>query len=272
MIDWITGEKFVTVADMVYYPDGVKDCNPLKNTFCHCALKEKNIIYTHTMYVKELFDKIRGLKCEFVIVTHNCDKNVNDASFLPDNVIRWYSQNVNVNHPRIESIPIGLENDRWFKNIKKKDKMEAKLRMPKKYKNLAYLNSNINTNPRERQPLYDLFEKKDWVTSFRGVNGKMFDEYIDNIYNHKFVFCPDGNGIDTHRLWETLYLNSIPIVKIGINKGFYHDLPIVFVEEWSDVTEELLNDMYYMFDGSEWSREMLTFNYWKDKIRNYVSN
>jgi len=266
MIDWITGEKFVGVADFVYYPEGVKDCNPLVNTFCYCDLKETNIVYTHTMYVRQLFDAIRKLKSKFIVVTHNCDENVNDASILPDNVIKWYSQNVNVNHPRIQSIPIGLENDKWFKNLHKKDKMEAKLRMPKNNKNLVYLNSNVKTNPKERQPLYDLFEKKRWVTSEKGVNGKGFDEYIDNIYNHKFVFCPDGNGIDTHRLWETLYLGSIPIVRMGVNVRFYSRLPILYVDRWKDVDEGLLNDMFHSFEKQVWDKDMLTFEYWKNKI------
>ena len=90
MIDWITGEKFVGVADMVYYPEGVKDCNPLENTFCPCALKEKNIVYTHTLYVRQLFEEIKKIPVKFVVVTHNCDENINESYLpLPDNVIRW---------------------------------------------------------------------------------------------------------------------------------------------------------------------------------------
>lgn len=272
MMDWITGEKFVGVADLVYYPKGVKDCNPLVNTYCPCALKERNIVYTHTMYVRQLFEEIKRLKCEFVIVTHNCDVNVDDSFQVPDNVIHWFTQNVNTTNPKVESIPIGLENDKWFKNIRKKEKMEAWLKIPKEYKNLVYLNSNIKTNPKERQPLYDLFGKEPWVTSFHGVNGVGFDEYLFNICNHKYVFCPDGNGIDTHRLWETLYMGAIPIVKKGINTWFYNDLPIVYVSEWEEVTKEILDNIWELHKKGKWDKEKLTFNYWKNKIRSYVSD
>lgn len=270
-MDWITGEKFVGVSDMVYYPEGAKDCNPLENTFCPCALKERNIVYTHTLYVRQLFDIISKIPVEFVVVTHNCDENV-DESYLPipDNVVHWFTQNVAVNHPKIESIPIGLENSKWFKNITKKAKMETKLDSSKQYKNLVYLNSNVKTNPAERQPLYDLFSNVNWVTVEQRLNGQDFDGYIDNIYNHKFVFCPDGNGIDTHRLWETLYLGSIPICKEGINVGFYDELPIVTVEDWSDVTEKkLLNGFVYKYMNN-WNKEMLAFEYWKNRIRSYA--
>jgi hypothetical protein len=267
MTDYITGDKFIGIGDFVYAPESNdKDCNPLTNTFCHCALRQKNIIYTHTMYVKSLFDNIRGLKAEFVIVTHNCDTNVDETFDLPSNVKMWYSQNVNVKHPRIHSIPIGLENNKWFKVLGKKDKMKRKLLSRKFAKNLVYLNVNVNTNPAERVPVYDYFYDKPWVTVERGVNGKGFDEYIDNIYNHKYVPCPRGNGIDTHRLWETLYMGSIPIVKKDINTWFYNALPILYVNDWTDVTEELLEDMYGMYVDGDYNREMLEFKYWKNLI------
>ena len=272
MIDWITGEKFVGVADLVYYPKGVKDCTPLINTYCPCALKERNIIYTHTLYVRQLFEEIRKLKCEFIIITHNCDVNVDNSYTIPDNVIRWFTQNVATGNPKVESIPIGLENDKWFKNVHKKELMEKKLQEPKRYKNLVYLNSNTKTNPKEREPLYQLFFNPDWVTTYRGVNGEKFPEYLDNIYNHQYVFCPDGNGIDTHRLWETLYLGSVPIVKVGANVGFYSMLPILYVNDWGEVSAELLEDMWGMFEDGVWDREMLLFEYWKNKIRNYVGD
>jgi hypothetical protein len=268
MIDFIQGQRFWEIADMVYYPKGAKDCNPLENTYCPCALKERNIIYTHTMYVRQLFEEIKKLKCVFVIVTHNCDENVDDSFQVPNNVIKWFTQNVNTSNPKIEAIPIGLENDKWFKNVHKKEKMEATLRTPKKYKNLVYLNSNIKTNPKERQPLYDLFEKEPWCTSFHGANGEGFDEYLNDIYNHKFVFCPDGNGIDTHRLWETLYMGTIPIIKLNKNTRQFSHLPLYFVEEWEEVNPEYLEEYWNYVQITEWDMEMLTFKYWKNKIRN----
>jgi hypothetical protein len=31
--------------------------------------------------------------------------------------------------------------------------------------------------------------------------------------SHSFIVTPRGNGVDTHRLWETLYRGSIPLVR-----------------------------------------------------------
>ena len=56
-IDWIQGDKFIGVADFSYAPSkGARDdYNKLRNT-----LKEiRGIIYTHTMYIPDLFELIR---------------------------------------------------------------------------------------------------------------------------------------------------------------------------------------------------------------------
>ena len=37
--------------------------------------------------------------------------------------------------------------------------------------------------------------------------------YLQNLRENSFVLCPEGNGIDTHRLWETLYRGAIPLVR-----------------------------------------------------------
>ena len=270
MTDWITGEKFVELGEMVYSSRSNHDCNPLEDTFCHCKLKKRNIVYTHTMYAKDLFRQIEGLNCEFVIVTHNSDTNVD---FLPPrNVVKWFTQNVNITNRRIESIPIGLENNKWFKAARKKDKMEQVLKTSRKHKNLVYMNHNIKTNPEERQYVYDVMRNKPWVTVNMGVNGQAFDQYIDDIYNHKYVLCPRGNGIDTHRLWETLYMGSVPVVRKDVNNWFYNNLPILYVNDWESVTDELLNAMWSNFENGIWDKEILTFKYWRNKILNHESS
>lgn len=267
MIDFITGEKFITVGDFVYSPKNVNhDCNPVENTFCPCALKDRNIVYTHTMYVKSLFSVIRGLNCKFIIVSHNCDVNVDDSFDIPSNVEYWFTQNVNTINAKIQSIPIGLENEKWFKGLKKKQRMVDKLASPRYSRNLVYLNCNANTNPSKRYPVYWHLEGKSWATVKRGVNGQKFEEYLDDIYSHPFIVCPEGNGMDTHRTWEALYMGSIPIEKRNLNNRYYADLPICFVNSWCEITEDFLHREYKRILSTSWNLDKLKFEYWKIKI------
>jgi hypothetical protein len=71
-------------------------------------------------------------------------------------------------------------------------------------KNNIYFYFKIDTNKEKRNDCYmklkdhfKLSEKKD---------------YFNYLSTFKFAICPEGNGIDTHRLWECFYLKVIPIV------------------------------------------------------------
>lgn len=273
MNDFITGEKFLDIADFIFAPrhNVCVDCNPIINTFDYSKLRDINLVYTHTFYAKQLFTLLDIYDSKsFVVITHNADTNVDDSYILPDNVIMWFTQNANVISDRIEALPIGLENKKWFKHIRKTDKMEAKLRTEKNYLNLVYMNHNINTNINKRLEPYQILKKKSWVTSVEGKNGHKYDEYLNNIYNHYFVVCPEGNGIDTHRIWETLYMGSYPIVINNVNNSYFSDLPICYIDDWAELTETFLFEWINQHTGHEWNYKKLYFEYWKNKIWSWM--
>jgi len=248
-MEYIQGEKFKTLSD------------------------NNKIFYCHTHDVNNFLNNI-NFDHEFILISHNSDgkitnnPNMSDADikYMPKNLKRWYAQNICVNHEKLISLPIGLENSEWFKNIKKIEKMSQKTSELKNMKNLVYMNHNIQTNPTERLKPYLHLQNTTWTTTSKGLNGFDFDTYLNNIYNHKFVICPEGNGTDTHRTWECLYLNTIPIEKRNINNSYYTDLPICYIDEWTDINEHFLNDEYIRITNNVYNLDKLDFNYWKNKI------
>ena len=269
-IDFITGDGFKSVGKWTYAPTARDrdDYDTLKNVFRIKNLADGDVIYTHTFYVKQLFKIIEEVPQEVIVVTHNSDMNIDESFSLPDNVIRWFSQNVNVVHERIESIPIGLENDRWFPQLKKKEKMRAAMGLSRNFKNLAYMNHNVGTNPAKRSQPFELLKDKPWVTTEMGKNGADFDDYLLAVFTHRFVICPEGNGMDTHRTWESLYMGAIPVELKNNNNRFYEDLPILLIDDWEELTEEFLKDKYnQMMGGSRsWNYDKLKMSYWKNLI------
>lgn len=264
MNNFLQGNKFKGLADVVFAPPNNiprTDYQYLVNTLDRRFLREGSIIYTHSFYVKQLFEL--GIDKKYILITHNSDLNIDFPP--PDNVLMWYTQNVNIKHERIKSIPIGLENDVWFPE--KKKKLFEMLKEPKVYKNMVYVNHNVANNPEKREGIYEYFEGFSWATVERGLNGQNIEGYLDNVYNHPFVICPEGNGIDTHRTWECLYLRTIPIEKRNINNQFYTDLPICFVDDWEDVTEKFLFDEFKRMAETKWNLQKLNFDYWKKLIR-----
>ena len=281
-MDFISGERFKALADFTYAPKNKlhDDYDKLANTADWHNVKEVTVVYTHTMYVNSLFDIIRHLGRTFIVITHNSDCRIEEQGIvtadgksnaclvepyvIPDNVFRWYSSNVNVVHPKIAPIPIGLENKMWRTKVPKVEMMVEKCKQLKEHKNLLYINHSIGTNVKQRQEPYKRFEGENWATVVRGKNGDDFASYIDDIYNHKFMICPEGNGIDTHRTWECLYMSTIPILKRHINFRFYTDLPICFVNEWSEVTEAFLNSEYKRITDTIWNMDKLNSIYWRN--------
>ena len=83
---------------------------------------------------------------------------------------------------------------------------------------------------------------------------------------YKFVLCPPGAGVDTHRLWESLYLNCIPIVERSTINKLYDDLPILVVNNWNDITENYLNIKYKEIENNKlnkiYNMEKITLKYW----------
>jgi len=270
-MDFITGEKFIQLSNFIY--EG--ECNydnyyNLINTFDIDIINNFNddvYLYCHTHMVQSLFQKLKYINKKITLITHNSDVNVIETE-IPDCINHWYAQNVAFNNNLITSIPIGLENSIWFQWIAKPTQIENKAKEQKVIKNLLYVNHNINTNVSERSLPYTLLKDKPWATVIYGSNGIAFSEYVDNIYNHKFVLCPPGNGIDTHRLWECLYLNTIPIVKNNINNRFYLNLPIILIDSYEQLTEQFLNDEYSRLTNINWNLDILNFSYWQNIIKN----
>jgi hypothetical protein len=64
--------------------------------------------------------------------------------------------------------------------------------------------------------------------------------YLNEVREYGLVLCPKGNGYDSHRIWETLYLGGIPIVKIGeLPMKFPNSdqIPILKVKDWNEILD-----------------------------------
>ena len=139
--------------------------------------------------------------------------------------------------------------------------------------NLAYINFNISNYPNERQFIFDKFKNESWIkigNVENSIDGRT--NFLRDIKSSKFVFCPRGNGIDTHRLWESLYMGSIPIVKYENTHHLLTDLPILFIKDWNEINEDFLNDKYIEIINKEWNLSKLKIRYWIDFIKNKIEN
>ena len=76
------------------------------------------------------------------------------------------------------------------------------------------------------------------------------------------MICPQGHGIDCHRNWESLYMRRVPVMK---DHPYFRELmrgfPVLFVNDWSDITSELLKENDYLYQkAQEMSLKRLDLN------------
>ena len=131
-----------------------------------------------------------------------------EATFnrIPDNVVRWFLVNCEIQDERLIPIPFGI-----FGN---KDVLESAIKIdnyPKLERDkLLYVNFQFYTTDRFR--IYQHFAEN-YPNVVTCVRGRTFDEFLHDLATHKFVLCPTGNGYDCYRTLETIYMGAIPILE-----------------------------------------------------------
>jgi hypothetical protein len=170
------------------------------------------------------------------------------------------------NDSNIRTLPLGLENLRWGMNGSKK-LFQSHLDEDSKIRKVM-IGPFSNTHP-ERPLITDYF---------RSNNGPwdVFDGYFKPTdlskiaRRYRYVACIRGNGVDTHRIWETLYRGNFPIVKLdGWSSSLVQfKLPIIFIEDWtSEFLKQALQIGNEMPCFSPRSLEPLWTSYWRKEIK-----
>ena len=188
-----------------------------------------------------------------------------DEPFVPHDIINKilplayhiYCQNNNYSHPLVHCMPIGIRDcgtvaksmhDNFYHSYLFNEGLKD---ISKKH--LCLIGGIANQNNSDRLIAYNYLKDKSFVYDISNLNfpynmtsnyGKVpVYKYYEYINQSNYVIAPYGAGVDTHRFFEIIYLKSIPIVK-KTNSAFdklYDIFPCLVINEWTDITEELLN-------------------------------
>ena len=240
-------------------------------------------------FVNNILSKITNY---FVLVSGDSDLCVplevltegeTDTLLSSQYLIKWFAQNTRFdNHNKIMQMPIGLDYHTIYNNPNHGWRLPSEGHLPVDQE--AILNDMIKLAKPfdERIPkIYVCFSKKtdrfkDRKNSLKIIPNNLLEienktiprsKNWENIITYTFVLSPFGNGMDCHRTWETLTLGSIPIIRAPKFKNLFEDLPVLIVENWSDVNQELLTNTLEHFKTKAFNYEKLQLKYWVDKIK-----
>ena len=234
------------------------------------------------------------IKHTFVLVTGDSDLCVPREALLKEETFtllnspflkKWFIQNTQVHdNDKIVQMPIGLDfhtisegkmhiwklpdeknspldQEQILHDIITESKNSFINKEPKIYVNFTVSNDRF----KQRQDCLNKINKELLVIN------QTFTPRTNNwklMTKNAFVLSPTGVGLDCHRTWEALCLGCIPIVKMANFTKLFEDLPVLMVEDWSEVTEELLQKTLVDFSTRQFNYSKLTLSYWKNQIKN----
>lgn len=225
---------------------------------------EENIIFLHsdniTTFIREVLPNI---KYKFVLITHDADAPIiNDYRIILDNkfIIKWFAMNCHILHEKLQPIPIGMANECWPHG--NKETMLKIINENNKKDNFVYCNFDPNTNLYDRSYAITKLKANKFIDfEFTKLP---YEEYLRKLSTYKYVISPPGNSIDCHRIWESIYVKTIPIVIKSIPMVFFKDCPILFINDWDDLSQEMLNSNYNAV--LERNNKKADFNFYKSLI------
>jgi hypothetical protein len=251
-------------------------------------MKDYDTIYITSLNLKKIYTQLRGIvKRPFILVSGSgdceCPSNMFDGNedefynFINwDCLQHWFCQNCLIAHPKITLIPLGLDyhtmmyythirNDRGPQTLPIiqesqiidicKSNIPFWDRLPICYSNFHYLTTTKYGNDR--------------VSAIKHIPSKLiyYDSKLERLHTFKnqskfaFVVSPFGQDYECIRTWEALTLGCIPIIRTSPLDELYRDLPVLIINEWTEINTELLMNTIQLFKQKHLNNE---FNY--DKL------
>jgi hypothetical protein len=204
------------------------------------------------------------LERKHILVVHNSDELIDhtyDHIFDNPNILHMFCQNAVTPHPKVTGVPIGLANPMFPHGNLSEFFQQARSILKE---NIVYAKRIATTNE-SRGRLFEVLNRRGDV-GISPTSKVGFDEYISELKQHRFVVCPRGNGIDTHRLWETIYLGSTPVITAAelhraVSSNHCHVL-----QNWEDLLDFETSDAIQ--DRVRFSGEDYTLSHFKRSIEN----
>ena len=256
---YLSGDSFANLTDYIVY--GIKKTEKLNLT----KLRDAKSVFVPGDLLNKFLEESFGHVRAKVLITGNSDQNFPKLLPLPKSISHWYCQNNAVLHSKmVNTLPIGLENSRLGRikllGLNQKNFMDVTMDQV-----LVPPMSMTNTIR-----IFAIKEALKFPKVFK-VQIKMINEkdYSNLTSRYRFILCCEGNGYDSHRVWETLYRGSFPVL---LNSKWarslqYLNLPIMIIDSFKEVNQKMLtkfankhNDFEPVKTNSLWTP------YWKELI------
>ena len=259
---FLSGDTFRSIADYVMDVDPVSP--PPEVT-------RPGVLFLSSWRIEEFRSHLlEKLQHPLVVITHHGDVDITekyrDVAEHP-RIIRWFAQNARFTHPKIEPLPIGLEDQRLHCAGHVRDFVWLRKRSAIGKPRIVW-GFSLGTNPDARFPCYrNLWHNPVADELWWPLNARL---YRKAICRYMFVASPPGNGVDCHRTWEAMYLRVVPILleEYPFTHFAEKGLPLFLIKDWSELRSLELKRLegFYANCAARFENPMLFFPYWRERI------
>jgi hypothetical protein len=260
---FLSGDLFASESDVNVYPPKLRGFQPGLN-----RVSTASVIFCPSHYLEQFLEDYSGSINAKVLVLGNSDRDFLNFDFrLPKTVKAIFAQNLHYEDSRTRILPIGIENFRLATNG-----------LPRNF------SDDFVFQTKDKSlilgPLSQTHPEREFILNFKNPDENHITflesritprEYARVTSQFKFVASPRGNGLDTHRFWETLYRGSSPVVLKSEWAATFqrHGLPIRQIENWSsDNLAKISKSDFEIFVPSK--IPSLWWQYWKESINSFL--
>lgn len=218
----ISGKSFADACQWVVDPR-----YPEKRTFSYAQATTGDWVFINGDYIPDFLRRFPFIaNKKFTLVVHNSDRpfgRVELAALLP-RANHVFAINTTIQHPNLTTIPLGFVDKQLpFLHGFKAGSSERDIEV--------YMNFSVTTNIHKRRECADALDDDPRVVQREGLS---VPEYYMDLCRSKFVLCPEGTGMDTHRVYEALFCGATPVVLRNSLSSLYERLPVCIVDSWLD--------------------------------------
>lgn len=217
---------------------------PTRNVFSYGHANDGDWVFINGDYVHMFCQRVPSLRTKrFYFIIHNTDRSFGEYElgvFLPY-AYHIYAINTVVRHPSLTTIPIGF--------VDKQLDLLPQFKGGSTTRDIdVYVNFLDHTNAHKRSACRRAIANTPNITYASGLS---VPDYFRDIGRSKFVICPEGTGLDTHRVYESLFCGATPVVLHSPLDNLYERLPVCIVSNWTDP--------YTVPEGRTFSTDILTY-------------
>lgn len=260
---FLSGDAFAKLSDVSVFPPRFRGKKPSRRDIATAS-----IIFCPSHRLEDLLTDYGTIITSKALLLGNSDRDfVSPIENLPRSIKKVFCQNLAFKDPRYHVLPIGIENLRLATNGD--TRLFSREFFVEEKSEKVLLGPFSKTHVERDEFLFSDFADDKFVILNDRLKPRCYAQLSSAF---RFIAAPRGNGLDTHRFWETLYRGGIPIVKKSVWSTQIRELgiPLLEVNSWH------ANDVREAVNFAEKSMSVrlelpqLWINWWERLIRKEI--